>query len=398
MPLAVRPGAPGPWRWSGALLLLLLLAGGGVMMFVQEPLQEASTGIWGTALSATSMIWGLLLAGRLLQFFSQQRAADGWDQAREADWRERMEQGRRFQQVLNVSLYTELRDRGRASEDQLRGLLGGAQVVRTQPSRQGAPARHSRLGDELGRNAHEVLQGALNGVLADLAQPLALLPDDAPMVVLLEADSTMAQSEIDQAWHQAWQTAAIRQPTTLLRGDGLETLDSWLDQQPEGASLMLVVAFRVAPQPLANSAEAAVGVLLGGPAVQAPYAPLASLHRPQRAAAATSEAWLHAIDQSLGWVPLQRCAIDRAWRVGIGTEHDVTMSSVLCTLSLPPRDLGHVDAVLGHPGKASPWLAIAAAAQAIEQGAGPQVIFSGGGSGQTAFWSTVVAPVPPSAT
>jgi len=51
----------------------------------------------------------------------------------------------------------------------------------------------------------------------------------------------------------------------------------------------------------------------------------------------------------------------------------------------------HVDSLLGHPGKVSPWLAIALAAQGIEQGIGTQIIFSGSPD-RTEFWSTVVTP------
>ncbi|MNL67298.1 hypothetical protein D3C87_1918660 [compost metagenome] len=60
----------------------------------------------------------------------------------------------------------------------------------------------------------------------------------------------------------------------------------------------------------------------------------------------------------------------------------------------PPQNFCNLDALLGHAGKASPWLAIAAAAQTIERGAGPQFIFSGG-TAADGLWSTVLMPVSP---
>lgn len=231
-PLAVRPVAPRLWRWSGLLLLMLLLTGAGVVMFAQQPLQGYSAKTWWVAMAVASASWGLLLLGRMLHFFIQQCVADGWDQARNADWSQKMEAGRHFLHVLDVSLYTELRAPGQAPEEQLAALIAGAGAIRTQPSRQGIAARHSRLPEGFGSATEDVLQAALNQVLNDLGEYLALLPDDSSLAVLFEADSALPQTELDRVWQQAWRDAAFRQPATRLQGQGLEALDQWLDQQP----------------------------------------------------------------------------------------------------------------------------------------------------------------------
>lgn len=161
---------------------------------------------------------------------------------------------------------------------------------------------------------------------------------------------------------------------------------------------MLIVALQISPQSLIDTAETVVGLLLGHPNANTPRTPIASLHRPQQAVEPTSEAWLNAVDQSLDWVPLQRSAVERVWRVGVDAQQEATMSSLLAALPLERPGLRHVDALLGHPGKVSPWLGIAMGAQAINYGAGAQAIFSGGSAVQTTFCSTVLTPVPPSAT
>ena len=61
----------------------------------------------------------------------------------------------------------------------------------------------------------------------------------------------------------------------------------------------------------------------------------------------------------------------------------------------PKQELCDLDALLGHAGHASPWLAIVAAAQTLERGAGPQFVFSGGSTSDAGLWGTVLTPASP---
>jgi hypothetical protein len=97
-------------------------------------------------------------------------------------------------------------------------------------------------------------------------------------------------------------------------------------------------------------------------------------------------------------VPLPAHAIEQAWRVGIDAQRDAAISTVLAKVLLPVKHnqgLHNLDALLGQPGKASPWLAVAAATQTIQRGAGPQFIFSGDSSVEAGLWGTVLTPAPP---
>jgi hypothetical protein len=99
--------------------------------------------------------------------------------------------------------------------------------------------------------------------------------------------------------------------------------------------------------------------------------------------------------QALDWAPLLGQSIEKVWRAGVGAPSPVesVLRDVLMPVK-PPQNFCNLDALLGHAGKASPWLAIAAAAQTIERGAGPQFIFSGG-TAADGLWSTVLMPVSP---
>lgn len=394
---AQRPARPRAWRWLGLLLLFLLLGSGWMLMFSPQPLDQAPAGFFGLALGGPLLAWCLLCLGRGLWYFGRQYVADGWDKAREDDWVRSIRRGRRSQQVLGVSLYTALRAPGDDPAFQLDALLGGVSFLEAQLSRAGQVGlRHSRLPDDGNQEAEHLLP-VLVQVLTELAQTLALLPDDTPLALLLEVDSGLAQNELRRVWQYAWRESGIRQTAEPIQGSELEVLDQWLDLRINDQALLMVVAFQFAPQQPADTAEAVVGLLLGNRLTQTTLAPLAYLHRPEHERGTTTETLRYAARQALDWVPLPATAVERVWRVGADAQRDAAMAAVLAELPIVVQHnqgLHDLDSLLGHPGKASSWLAIAAATQLLERGAGPQLIFSGASSDELELWSTVLMPVP----
>jgi len=263
-------------------MLFLLLAGGAEVLIAEQPMHERSLVSWGMALGGAVLGWCLLMMGRVLLFLGQHRAADGWDEAREQERAGKMAQGRRFMQVLKVNLYTALRTPGQTPDAQVAALLEGTKVIKTQPSWRGDATRHSRLWGDQKKAPEENLLGALCQVLAELSETLALLPDDTPLAVMLETDSGLAGNVLSRLWHQAWSDSGIRQPTSEVQGCGLEGVDQWLDQRYGDRSLLLVVAFQVAPEHPTNTAGAIAALLLGNPQTPSAPAPKAHLHRPCR--------------------------------------------------------------------------------------------------------------------
>lgn len=182
-----------------------------------------------------------------------------------------------------------------------------------------------------------------------------------------------------------------------VEGYGLDAVDQWLDQRITDQALLLVVALRFAPQQPEGTAEVAVGLLFGNRLTQTTLAPIAYLHRPEQERGPTTEALLYAARQALDWVPLEAKSIEQVWRGGIDPQREVAIASVLVDAAMPfkpNQGLHNLDALLGHPGEASPWLAIAAATQNLQRGTGPQFIFNGGSYAEVGLWSTVLTPVP----
>lgn len=393
--VALRPARPRVWHWFGLLLLFLLLGLGASFLF-GTPQQTVS--FWGPALGIPFLSWCVLSFGQAVLYLGQHRAADGWDEAREDDLIQSVRQGRRSQQLLHVSLHSAFRVQGEQPIAQLEALLGKTEALKAQPARLSEGAvRHSQVGGDSNEAPEIVLLQALTDVLADLAQTLALLPDDTPLALMLEVNSALPENTLRRVWRQAWSDSGIRQNSEPVEGTGLAALDQWLDHRINDQALLFVVALQFAPEQPEGTAEVVVGLLLGNRLTQTTLPPMAYLHRPEQERDGSRDGLGYAARQALDWASLDAESIEHVWRVGIDPQRTFAINAVLAELPLPAKPnqrIYNLDFSLGHPGKASPWVAIVAAAQKIQNGAGPQFIFSGDDVAAE-IWTTVVTPVSP---
>ncbi|WP_223460810.1 hypothetical protein [Pseudomonas sp. GL-RE-19] len=393
-PLALRPQRPRFLLWLAMLLLFCLLGVAATLLFGDETLPQRSSDFWSWAVSIPILVWCVLGFGRVLLHAGEQGAADGWDEAREEDLIRKIRQGRRSQQVLGVSLQTALEEPADVPEIQLDALLSGTTALKSQASRvDGSILRHSCLSNDADENPEAILLSIWAQTLADMVPTLAQLPADQPLALLLDVDTGLPEKQWRRVWRQAWRESGIRQPVTPVDGTGLAALDQWLDQRIGDRALLLVLAVQFAPQQPEGTAEAAVGLLFGNRLTQTTLPPIAYLHRPEQERKPTADDLLYATRQALDWVPLESTSIEQVWQVGIDGRRAAAIAGVLSEvpMSVNRPGLCNLDAMLGHPGCASPWLAVAAGAQAIRRGAGPQFIFSGGAAA-AGLWGTVLMP------
>jgi len=398
--LAMRPARPRIWLWLVLLLLSLLPGMGATLLFSDEPLRQQPADFLSFAFGLPFLAWCVLGFGRVLLHIGEQSAADGWDEAREEDMGRRIQRGRRSQQVLGVNLYTSLQAPTDEHTTELEALPSGIEVKAQTPSMGGAAVGHSRLFEDSGEDPEAVLLTVLRQGLADLVPILKQLSDDKPLALLLEVDCKLPEEQWRFAWQRIWRESGIRQSKVAVEGSGLAAVDQWLDQRIGDQALLLVMAVHVAPEQPEGTAIAAVSLLLGNRLTQNTLAPIAYLHRPEQEREPTYTDLFYATRQALDWVPLQAQAVEQVWQVGIDAQRHAAINTVLAEIPLlikSSEGVCNLDALLGHPGVASPWLAIAAATQTIQGGAGPQFIFSGGDV-DTGLWSTVLMPVSPLST
>jgi hypothetical protein len=369
------------------------------VLFSTQSLDQQPSSFWEMVLGVPLAIWAVLGFVRLAGYIGQHSVADGWDEARQEDLTRRIRRGRRSQQVSGVSLHTALRKSGLESVGHLDSLLNGIGAHKTQPSWQGEATLHSRLSVNSNESVELMLCRVLETVLGDLAQKLALLPADQPLALLLDIESALSERRLRILWEKAWCGSGIRQSCEFIDGNGLSAVDQWLDQRITDQALLMVVALQIAPSQPTGTAEAAVGLLFGNRLTQTTLPPLAYLHRPEQAREPDTESsLLYATRQALDWVPVEAKSIEQVWQVGIDKQRDASIPSVLTDVAIsarPKQGLCDLDALLGHPGHVSPWLAIAAATQNLQRGVGPQFIFSGEPSIDAGLWCTVVMPAPP---
>jgi len=254
--------------------------------------------------------------------------------------------------------------------------------------------RHSRLVRNEAETREQLLSRVVNQTLDDISQLLVSVPADMPLAVLVENSSSVPDEQVQAIWQQSWTASSIRQPVTHLTGSGLTVVDQWLDQHINQPSLLLVLAFQVAPEQPEGTAEAIVGLLFGSAQAATDLAPLAMLHRPEQAHQTSVQDLHYAMHQCLDWVPVAAEEVTCGWLVGVDTAWHEAIATGLKALPSPiniGQDLQDLDKTLGYPGPAAPWLAIAAAAHG-SGGGKPQLIVSGEGSINTPLWATVVMP------
>ena len=398
-PPAPRPNPPRAWLWLGLLLAGSLLGFGLTLWLGDASLTHQPGHFWRMALGIPFLVWVGLGVQRILVFVFQLSAADGWDEARHEALLRKTRRGRRSQQVLGVSLCTVCHDE-QTKEGQtqpLSALLGDTSALQMQKSWQGeALVRHSRLPAGEVEEPEEVLQRALSRVLGDLAKLLAPLPEHQPLALLLEVDTGLSDELVVKAWQQAWANAGILQPVTPVAGHGLMAVDQWLDQRIADQALLLVVAFQVAPASVCDSTEAVVGLLFGNRLTQTTLSPSAYLYRPEQERSASTDDLDYAARQALYWAQVEDVeTIEHVWVARVNTERQADLSTVVERLAIPVKPLQglyNLDASLGYAGRAAPWLAIAAAAQAVQTKGQTQLIFSGEEGGEAGLWCAALKP------
>ncbi|MFC0224914.1 hypothetical protein [Serratia aquatilis] len=393
--LAPRP-APIRWRrWLGVFPCFLLVGVMATALRGGESVGRQPLLYWLLALGIPSLFWGLLVAGRWLVYAGQHLVADGWDERRWQVLLQQTRQGRRSLQVLAAVLHTAHTDEENP-DAQLSALMQNENALLSQPSWQGqAAVRHSRLPQFEGESSEVMTQRLLFSVFTTFAETLAPLDEALPLKLIWESDTALSDEALQQVWQAAWDDADIVHSMSRVDGMGLSGVDDWLDNHIHEEALLVVVALQIHPPQPEMTAESVVGLIFGNRLTQKTLPPLAYLHRPEFANEARLE---YGVRQALDWVPLTSGELCHVWLSGLAEESTTSLSTVMETVAFPvTREQGVYDmgSSLGYLGCVAPWLAIAAATQAVRLTQAPQFIFSGGAAPDIGIWSTVVSPLLP---
>ncbi|GGA61819.1 hypothetical protein GCM10011328_41390 [Hafnia psychrotolerans] len=330
-------------------------------------------------------------------YMMQQIHANAWDKRREQFILKEVCRGRRALQILAAEHRT-----AHVAETQFTdttdALLHNEDILFSQTSWDGQSSiRHSRLPDSVDVLPQTQVSSAFAELLQTLTEPLSHLPQDNPVAVLLESSSSLPDAQVRDLWQQAWLESDLTPPMAFIPGHGLMAVDHWLDYRIQDKSVLLVIALQIAPRQPDNTAEVVTGLLLGNRLTQKTLPPIALLHRPELSRP-DPVALQEKVEQAIDWVPLRTTALQHLWLAGIsGTSEGYQCAIVaqgnppLASVD-PAIGIHNINEFLGNPGRAAPWLAIAAAAQAISRTPAPHMIISGEQDSES-VWITVVSPL-----
>ncbi|MDB6374257.1 hypothetical protein [Photorhabdus bodei] len=397
--LNLLPG-PAPRPKTPRLLFWLVLLPGALFI-----VGVMSTILWGDietrhqpvifglhALGIPALCWLFIAGCRWLLYSSQHFWADGWDQRRQQVILQETRRGRRSLQILSVALHTALADE-ETPDKQVALLARNEKALKTQSSWLSEDAiRHSRLPTLVDESFDELIRRTLSSIIATFSKTLKRLPDNIPLSLLLEANTALSESELNNIWQQVWSEAGIRQPVSFVEGAGLSVVDDWLDNHICKRSLLMVVALQICPVQPENTAESAVGLILGNRLTQKTLAPQAFLHRPE----CSSHSLLgQSVQQALDWVPVTPESLQYAWLSQLSqadSEAFTTLSSIAPLSMTHEQGIYDLDILLGTSGCVAPWLVIAAAALHAQYTAASQLTFSGSSVLDQGCWCAVVSP------
>lgn len=242
--------------------------------------------------------------------------------------------------------------------------------------------RHTRLSQIDGATLNERFEACFVDLLERLDQTLQALPANVPLEVHVQWPEDADQHEMRRIWRACWDGFGYPPaPVASLPSDeSLMMLDAWLDD--DGTALekcVLVVAVRLHAMPDADSAEAAVALLLGwAPQAQRNGMTIHALvHRPVEVGQGTLEDALSIMPL---WGNAQAEQIEDLWQAGLPARLKERLLFTAGDLGFSAARTEHlqgihdVDLALGDAGVAAPWLLLALAAEHAAATGKPQAV------------------------
>lgn len=389
--VSVRPASPRFSRW---IVVLMILIG---FSLVISRLAAGKNNAWLTVGVPTIVLGGLLLIMFMI-YLLRAISANARDKEREQTILNEVRRGRRALQILVAECCTAHSSADKPFTFIGSNLLKNENVFCPQLSWRGEEDTRLSQIVRIGKAKEEHrLQTLFRALFCKLVPPLSFLPADQTVVVLLDHSSSVPEEKALVLFWEAWQQSGVQQPVSILAGNGAQAIDYWLDHHIHSESILLVVSWQYAPLNTPLSAEAISGLLLGNRLTQDVLPPLAFLHRPE-AGGDGIDALRYAITRALDWVPVNAAKPEHLWLSGFDAETKTyaTLMQAIDEVGLknvdPLTGFHNFNDFLGDPGNAAFWLAVAAAAQSIQQQPVHHLLISREQQNGK-VWNMVVSPV-----
>ncbi|MIE71822.1 hypothetical protein EL06_20975 [Salmonella enterica subsp. diarizonae] len=383
--------APSTRRWL--VFLLALLTGNGLITAWLWP-AGVSTHIplfWICFPGGAIVIWLALVIVRSAVFLTPVFGNSGWNDARERDLAQEIRRGQRSLVMLAQAV--------QLPHVVASGTLSGQLLI---PDGISLPPVADTAGQNVIHQARfgdaslawmDRLKARLQALLSDNRMQSALrgLPLQSSLAIaLLTGTEDSVTPEQQQMSEQI-----IREITGLsfhlsfIEGSGPDILDRWLDE-PELMQALLVLAVNLVEEDADGTGEAAVALLLqqdDGLMEET----MVSIHRPELTH--SEQGIAYALQQALLWGMTTPDAVRQIWLTGTGTENKADGLFSDAGIRFPgagqPCD---IDLRTGQTRYASPWLAMAVAAENLIATSSPQLLMSVGGENCSPWFMVIRSP------
>ncbi|MGV3345347.1 hypothetical protein ACGVWS_06235 [Enterobacteriaceae bacterium LUAb1] len=367
-------------RW--VILLIVILLVGVVLTLWQWTGDRREVSFWLTALGLPFSIWGILAVFRHIGYRLELNGEAGWNHECESLKVTEIARGQRFAWVLDTYVQTPA---GRGTGSLVAAMAQAMPLLKTAvPRAGGLPVRHSRITDfDADRGA---VKKAIAKVAVRLKSTLERLPETLPCWLMFDGGTELPAE--DESELLQFLTLKSGRDLRQLSMQGMNALDKWLDNRWDKPSALIVLTLALRPFPQENDAEAITFlVLCNRKSHQFPEA--VRLHRPQLS---NHDTLTRNIAHSLRWANVVPDGIKEIWISGEAVTARPGLNKACeentLTLSLTD-DIKNIDAILGYTRQASPWVAIALAAEAVQK-QGAQLIAAQPDPASDDIWLTVI--------
>ncbi len=388
-----RP-APSIGRWL--VFLLALLAGNGLATAWLWP-AEMSTHIplfWICFPGVALVIWVILGIVRCVIFLTPEFGNEGWNDMRERDLAQEIRRGQRSLVMLAQAVQLPHVVASGTLSEQL--LIPDGISLPPVADATGQNVIHQARFDDTSLAWMDRLKVRLRALLSDNRVHSALrgLPPQSPLAIALLTDPeysvTPEQQQISEQIIREIIGLSFR--LSFIEGSGPDILDRWLDE-PGLMQTLLVLAVNLMEEDVDGTGEATVALLLQRDASLMEEA-VVSVHRPELTH--SEQGITYALQQALLWGMTTPDAVSQIWLTGTGTENKADGLFSDAGIRFPgagqPCD---IDLRTGKTGYASPWLAMAVAAENLIATSSPQLLMSVGGENCSPWFMVIRSPAEP---
>lgn len=261
--------------------------------------------------------------------------------------------------------------------------IGVRRLESSVPATGGETVRHTALRLIDDSDLADRYASCFRELLAMIDDALHVLPRSLPFEIRLDCPGNIEADELCEIWRRCWAETGHRaaEVSVLARDEGVMAVDAWLDAYggPALEKYALFVAVQLYDQPPADSAEAAVALLLGWTQMaQRNGSPIRALmHRPVEK---SGDTLLDVLYTGVLWGRAKPEGVADVWQTGLAPADKPALLEAASELKLGASNTDElsgfhdIDLAMGHAGVADAWLAIALAAEHAIQSGNPQAV------------------------